>query len=71
VKSAWGDFDGDLSDFDTALEVSDLAAVYVDRGVTYIRMGKPVEAQAQFDEALKRNSTMQSVIDAELAGLKE
>jgi tetratricopeptide (TPR) repeat protein len=71
VKSARGDFDGALSDFNASLELYELASVYVDRGITYIRMGKPVEAQAQFDEALKRNSTMQIEIDAELARLKE
>jgi hypothetical protein len=60
-----------MDDFNASLELSDLAGVFVDRGITYIRMGKPVEAQAQFDEALKRNTAAQVDIDAELARLRE
>jgi tetratricopeptide (TPR) repeat protein len=71
VKSALGDFDGAMSDFDAATEVTDLAGLYVDRGITYIRMGKAVEAQAQFDKALERDAALQTEIDAELSRLKE
>lgn len=70
AKRAKKDYPGAIADLTAAYNVFKGGYILMHRGLTYLDMGKPAEAQKDFDEALKLYPALKPELDAEIAKTK-
>lgn len=70
VKREKKDYQGAIADFNAAYGIFKGAYIVMNRGLTYLDMGKTVEAQQDFDEAVKLYPAIKPELDREIAKTK-